>query len=99
MQLKISTYNNQLLSLEDRQKPVRVSVMQQKQHSWGVEVQEEVVVGAAHLSNVSAASPSPLEEIMAEEMELPVPADGRIPLSIPLRKDTEILLIDVRSAF
>lgn len=57
-----------------------------------------MVDGGAHRSNTSAVSPS-LEEIMTEELKRPVPADGIIPLSIPLKKDTEILMIDVRSAF
>uniref|UniRef100_H3CZE0 CD109 molecule n=1 Tax=Tetraodon nigroviridis TaxID=99883 RepID=H3CZE0_TETNG len=73
--LKVSTYNKQPLSLEDRQKPVRVSVKQQKQQGWMEGVEEE-------------------EEMVAEEMELHVPADGIIPLSITLKNDTGILLIE-----
>lgn len=70
-----------------------MSVMQQQQQqqAWGV---EEKADGGAHMSNRSAVSP-PLEEMMAEETELPVPADGMIPLSIPIQNDTEILMIDV----
>lgn len=94
--MKISTYNKQLLSLEDQQKPVRVSVAQLKHPAWGMEV-DEMVDGGAHTSSTSDVSP-PLEEIKTEEMKLPVPADGIIPLSIPLKNDTEILMIDVRSA-
>lgn len=57
-----------------------------------------MVDGGAHSShNTSAVSPS-LEEIMTDELKRPVPADGIIPLSIPLKKDTELLMIDVRSA-
>lgn len=58
---------------------------------------EEMVDGGAHTSNTSPVSP-PLGEVVVEEMELPVPADGIIPLSILLKNDTELLMIDVRSA-
>lgn len=72
--------------------------MQQKQQAWGVEAGlEEMVDGGAHKSNTSPVSP-PLGEVVVEEMELPVPADGIIPLSILLKNDTELLMIDVRSA-
>lgn len=97
----MSTYNKQPLSLEDRQKPVRVSVKQQKQQGW-MEGVEEKMDGGAPASNTSAVSPSPPppeeEEMVAEEMELHVPADGIIPLSITLKNDTGILLIEVSSA-
>lgn len=72
--------------------------MQQKQQAWGVEAGvEEMVDGGAHTSNTSPVSP-PLGEVVVEEMELLVPADGIIPLSILLKNDTELLMIDVRSA-
>lgn len=58
-----------------------------------------MVDGGAHTSSMSTVSPSPPDEMMGEEMELPVPEDGMVPLIIPLKNDTEILLIDVRSRF
>lgn len=36
------------------------------------------------------------EEMLPEEMEFPVPADGVIPLNIQLMNETETLTIDVR---
>ena len=39
--------------------------------------------------------PTPME-LTPEEMELPVPADGVIPIDIQLMNDTETLTIDVR---
>lgn len=50
----------------------------------------------AHNPNVSSVMPPPLD-IVTEEMEFPLPADGMIPLHIPLKNDTEILMIDVGS--
>lgn len=35
------------------------------------------------------------EEVPPKDMELPVPADGVVPLDIQVMKDTELLIIDV----
>lgn len=78
------------MSLEDQQKSVLVSVMQQIQ-PWNWKVDELVELGA-HISNLSVLPP-PTE---TEEMEFPIPADGLIYLLIPIKNNTERLSIDVR---
>lgn len=97
MQIKISTYNDQPLSLEDQQSTVHVSVMQQKQSSW-IWGKEELVEIIPRRSNTSifleTAPPRPNEEA-PEEIELRVPADGVIPLSIELMDETQTLTVDV----
>ncbi|XP_035764844.1 CD109 antigen [Neolamprologus brichardi] len=81
--LKISTYNNQPLSLEDRQSFVEVSVIQQKQRFWGW-IGAMVTDTELKTSNSSGTS----------EMKFPVPADGLIPFSIEIMSETDILSID-----
>ncbi|XP_029705401.1 CD109 antigen [Takifugu rubripes] len=87
--LKISTFDNKQLSLEDQQKSVRVSVMQKIQNPWNWKVDEMVELGAHTLN--SSVLPSPIE---AEEMEFPISADGLIYLHIPIKNNTEMLTID-----
>ncbi|KAM6906749.1 CD109 antigen [Lycodopsis pacificus] len=96
--LKISTYNDQPLSPEDQGKMVHVSVMQQNTSpwSWKMDIKErENWPGSG--SNMSVTwgveSPQP-EQMLSEETEVPVPADGRIPLNIRVMDETETLTID-----
>lgn len=91
-QLKVSTYDNQPLLSGHQQKSVHVSVVQQRQTTSTWAVHETVDPGARTWN--SSVLPSPAEP---EEMELPVPAGGVIRLVIPLRKDTQLLSIDVRA--
>ncbi|TDH00772.1 hypothetical protein EPR50_G00191930 [Perca flavescens] len=94
--LKISTYNDKPLSPEDQQKTVKVSVMQQKQNPWSMQMDEEVMVPRP----LNMSGPSKVvrpEETLPKEMEFPVPADGVIPLNIQLMNEMETLTIDVKS--
>ncbi|XP_039980771.1 CD109 antigen isoform X2 [Xiphias gladius] len=93
--LKISTYNDQALSLEDQQKIVQVSVMQRKQSPWIWEMDkvEEMRPRTSNTSGPSGRPPRP-EETPPEEMEFPVPADGVISLYIQVMNETETLTID-----
>ncbi|XP_042359642.1 CD109 antigen [Plectropomus leopardus] len=93
--LKISTYNDQPLSLEDQQKTVQVSVMQRKQRQlfWEMDKEEEMLPNASNMSNLFGML-HPRPEMLSEEMEFPVPADGVIPLNIKVMDDTEMLTID-----
>ncbi|XP_078131515.1 CD109 antigen [Sander vitreus] len=92
--LKISTYNDNPLSPEDQQKIVKVSVMQQKQSPWSMQM-AKVEVMVPRLLNISGPSKvGHSEEMLPEEMEFPVPADGVIPLNIQLMNETETLTID-----
>ncbi|XP_042247389.1 CD109 antigen [Thunnus maccoyii] len=94
--LKISTYNNQPLSLEDQRKTVKVSVMQQKQSpwSWKMDKMEEMVPRRQNMSDPSEiVHPSP-EETAAQDMEFPLAPDGVIPLYIQLMNETATLTID-----
>ncbi|XP_038583673.1 CD109 antigen [Micropterus salmoides] len=86
--LKISTYNDQPLSLEDQQKAVQVSVIQQKQSQWSWKM-DYVEQRIHRQSNMSGP-----EEMPPKEMEFRVPADGVIPLHIQLMNETERLTID-----
>ncbi|XP_025998933.1 CD109 antigen isoform X3 [Astatotilapia calliptera] len=90
--LKISTYNNQPLSLEDRQSFVEVSVIQQKQRFWGW-IGDMVIDTEPKTSNSSGTSESP-KEMLPKEMKFPVPADGLIPFSVEITSETDMLSID-----
>ncbi|XP_040925580.1 CD109 antigen isoform X2 [Betta splendens] len=89
--LKLSTYNNQPLSLDDQQKTVQVSVMQQKLSvsTWAGNQNQ-----ALFSPNVSGLSWSPPDEPRPLELWFQVPADGVIPLSIFVQDGTGILIID-----
>ncbi|XP_005452481.2 CD109 antigen isoform X2 [Oreochromis niloticus] len=90
--LKISTYNNQPLSLEDRQKFVKVSVIQQEQRFWAW-IGDMVIDTEPEKSDGSGTSESP-NEMLPKEMKFPVPADGLIPFSIEIMSETDMLSID-----
>ncbi|XP_072218989.1 CD109 antigen [Leuresthes tenuis] len=91
--LKISTYNGQPLSPEDQQKMVKVSVMQQEDIQWGWMMnQVEVMPDRSNSSGSLWTSP---EEMPPNYMELPVPADGVIPLHIEVMKATQELTVEV----
>nr|XP_033503796.1 CD109 antigen isoform X2 [Epinephelus lanceolatus] len=93
--LKISTYNDQPLSLEDQQKTVTVSVMQRKQRPliWKTYKKEEMVL-QSNMSGPSGTVRPHQKEMQSKEMEFPVPADGVIPLNIKVMDETEVLAID-----
>ncbi|XP_040920879.1 CD109 antigen [Toxotes jaculatrix] len=93
--LKISTYNNQPLSLEDQRKTVQVSVTQRKQSpwSWKIDSVQEMMPRASNTTGPSGTRPRP-EEMPPKEMEFPIPADGIIPLYIQVMNETETLTID-----
>ncbi|CAK6980420.1 CD109 antigen%2C partial [Scomber scombrus] len=94
--LKICTYNNQPLSLEDQQQTVKVSVVQQKKSPWNWKIDQMEEMGPRR-HNTSDSSdivdPTP-EGIPAQDMEFPLTPDGVIPLSIQIMDDTATLTID-----
>ncbi|XP_056260669.1 CD109 antigen [Seriola aureovittata] len=93
--LKICTYNNEPLSMEDQLKMVHMSVMQRKQSpwSWKMDEVEEMMPRSSHVSGPSRTPPHP-EEMPPKDMGFPVPADGVIPLFIQVMNETETLTID-----
>uniref|UniRef100_A0A3B3DWJ9 CD109 molecule n=1 Tax=Oryzias melastigma TaxID=30732 RepID=A0A3B3DWJ9_ORYME len=86
--LRLSTYNDQPLSLEDQRKTVEVSVIQRMETWWYMRMD-------AMEANSTEPSETLPEEVPPKDMELPVPADGVVPLDIQVMKDTELLIIDV----
>ncbi|XP_054475011.1 CD109 antigen [Anoplopoma fimbria] len=95
--LKISTYNDKPLSPEDQRMTVHVSVMQQKQSPWNWEMymkENEMRPFQSNMTVPLGVTPPKPEAMMPEEMEFPIPADGRIPLNIKLMDETETLTID-----
>ncbi|GLD56971.1 CD109 antigen-like protein [Lates japonicus] len=93
--LKISTYDDKPLSLEDQQKTVEVSVMQGKQSpwSWKTDHMEQMRPRALNTSGPSGMYPHP-QEMPPKDMEFPVPADGVIPIYVQIMNETETLSID-----
>ncbi|XP_069371373.1 CD109 antigen isoform X2 [Paralichthys olivaceus] len=89
--LKISTYNNQPLSLEDQRNTVQVSVMQRKESPWNWKM-DQVLEMRPRSSNVSG--PQHPEQMPLKQMEFPVPADGVVPLHVLVMNETETLTID-----
>ncbi|XP_047194163.1 CD109 antigen [Hippoglossus stenolepis] len=89
--LKISTYNDQPLTLEDRRNTVQVSVMQRKESPWNWKM-DELLEMRPRASNMSG--PQIPEEMPPKEMEFPVPADGVIPLHVLVMNETETLTLD-----
>lgn len=92
----MSTYNNQPLSLEDKQKTVQVSVIQQRSSPWTWMIGNvgEMASLSSNVSDATRLTLSPEEEI-TEVRQFPVPADGVIPLNILVMDETETLTIDV----
>ncbi|XP_011490209.1 CD109 antigen [Oryzias latipes] len=86
--LRLLTYNDQPLSLEDQMKMVEVSVVQMMETWWNM-----------GMETMEANSTDPLymlqEEVPPKDMQFPVPADGVIPLHIEVMKGIEMLIIDV----
>nr|XP_019964133.1 PREDICTED: CD109 antigen-like [Paralichthys olivaceus] len=89
--LKISTYNNQPLSLEDQRNTVQVSVMQRKESPWNWKMDQGLEM-RPRSSNVSG--PQHPEQMPLKQMEFPVPADGVVPLHVLVMNETETLTID-----
>ncbi|XP_030577917.1 CD109 antigen [Archocentrus centrarchus] len=88
--LKVSTYNNQPLSLDDQQKIVEVSVIQLKYRRWMDWMGHMVEDQDSHESE-TLGSP---KETPPTGMIFDVPADGLIPFSIEIMNETEVLSID-----
>ncbi|XP_053193438.1 CD109 antigen, partial [Scomber japonicus] len=94
--LKICTYNNQPLSLEDLQQTVKVSVVQQKKSPWNWKMDQMEEMGPRRQNSSDSSDimhPTP-EGIPAQDMEFPLTPDGVIPLSIQIMDDTATLTID-----
>ncbi|XP_028253770.1 CD109 antigen [Parambassis ranga] len=91
--LKICTYNNQPLTLDDQL--VEVSVIQQKRTPWGLITSMGENMAADRLNVFESSTMHPLpEEMPPTEMKFPLPADGVIPLHVEIRNDTQVLIID-----
>ncbi|XP_023147319.3 CD109 antigen [Amphiprion ocellaris] len=90
--LKISTYNGEPLSLEDQQKTAQVSVMQHEKIPWvwTMEATERTAADELHTGPSGMDS----EEVKSEEMQLPIPPDGIIPLHIETNSETQVLSVD-----
>ncbi|XP_029985381.1 CD109 antigen-like isoform X2 [Sphaeramia orbicularis] len=90
--IKLSTFDDQPLSVDDRSMTVHVSVIQETNSPWGWEHMQRT----GRQSNWTHAQQ--MDHIMdgtkTEEVELPVGADGLIPLYIHIRNDTRTLTID-----
>ncbi|XP_069579786.1 CD109 antigen [Brachyistius frenatus] len=92
--VKICKYNDQPLSPEDRQNMVEVSVVQQQRSPWGWIIDKLEKDSTSNISGPSGLRPQK-EEMPPEDMELPVPADGLIPLHVVVMNDTQVVTIDV----
>ncbi|XP_008290111.1 CD109 antigen [Stegastes partitus] len=90
--LKISTYNGKPLSLKDQQNTVQVSVAQHSRipPPW----HEYPFTGFLHEALTTPEPEMDSVETVFKKMELPIPADGVIPLHIEIFNDTEVLSID-----
>ncbi|XP_029352923.1 CD109 antigen [Echeneis naucrates] len=95
VRLKVCKYNNQPLSLEDQQKIIRVSVMQQKRSPWNwrTEEMDEMMPRTSQLSHPSERPPT-ADKMASEDLQFPAPADGVVPLIIHITNKTETLTID-----
>jgi len=72
---------------------VKVSVMQQKETQWVWMMNLAEVM--PDRSNSSGSLWTTPEEMPPNYMELPVPADGVVPLHIEVMKATQVLTIEV----
>ncbi|KAM9840307.1 CD109 antigen [Aulostomus maculatus] len=92
--LKICTYNNQPLTPEDQKKTVKVSVVQRKRGpwSWKKDTDHQMAPRQWNMSGTSGMMEP--EELLPQDLEVPVPADGLIPLHLHLMSETETLTID-----
>ncbi|KAF7653469.1 hypothetical protein LDENG_00082300 [Lucifuga dentata] len=82
--LKLSTYNDELLTLEDQTKTVMVSVTQHKNLQWDFWV----------IPRMLNESISPTQPYYQKDIELPVPADGLISFTVQTKDDIQILYIE-----
>ncbi|XP_014895009.1 CD109 antigen [Poecilia latipinna] len=83
--LKVSTYNGEPLQ---HQRKLRVSVKQQRSRET---VDQQILFP----KNSSDSSWMDRDESSSEDMELPVPVDGLVPLHIQVQKDTQRLTVEV----
>lgn len=66
-----------------------------QRRSWQDEMSEMKPVPSV-VPGFFTVTPPPLEEMMPEEMEVPISAEGEAHLFIPVLDKTETLTIDVR---
>ncbi|XP_041831691.1 CD109 antigen [Melanotaenia boesemani] len=92
VKLRVSTFNGQPLSLEDQEKTVDVSVMQERgsRWDWVMDMKEGMPVGP----NASGPSWTRPEEMPPKDMEFSLPPDGVILLHIEVLNATQLLTID-----
>lgn len=94
LQLKITEYDGEPLTQEDRREMVYLSVTQKKSWKWEVKSEAEPRTSATpHSSNTTDWQS---EENMPEEMKLPISPEGEVHLSIPISERTRSLTVDVR---
>ncbi|XP_027896681.1 CD109 antigen isoform X1 [Xiphophorus couchianus] len=85
--LKVSTYNGE--PVQDQK--LRVSV-KQREEQWSRETVDEQILFPKNSSDSSWMNGN---ELSSEDMELPVPVDGLVPLHIQVQKDTQSLTVEV----
>ncbi|KAM4529281.1 LOW QUALITY PROTEIN: CD109 antigen [Fundulus diaphanus] len=88
--LKISRYNGEPLTAQDQTETVKVSVLQQKKRFWDQMLEEEMLFSG----NDSDSSMMDPDE-SSGNLEVPLPADGVIPLDIRVLNDTQHLTVEV----
>ncbi|XP_035986277.1 CD109 antigen [Fundulus heteroclitus] len=86
--LKISRYNGEPLTAQDQTKTVKVSVLQQKQRLWDQMLEEEMLFSGNDSSMMDPDESS-------GNLEVPLPADGVVPLDIRVLNDTQHLTVEV----
>lgn len=94
LQLKITEYDGEPLTQEDRREMVYLSVTQKK--SWKWEVKSEAEPRTSAMPHSSNTTDWLFEENMPEEMKLPISPEGEVHLSIPISERTRSLTVDVR---
>ncbi|XP_072543122.1 CD109 antigen [Salminus brasiliensis] len=103
-QLKLSTYNNHPLTLDDQAGSVSITISQQTFSPWSFGWDEPTNLQPrkinASLPTLDSILPStfpyPSGNMPVEKLQLPVPADGVIPLHIQLSENVATLTIEAQ---
>lgn len=98
LQLKLSTYNSHPLTAEDQRQSVTLTVSQQALSPWMFGQKKSANFNpwnSSHLEFISSAFLDPNETISVKSLQLPVPADGVIPVQFELSENVAMLTIEV----
>ncbi|XP_056150214.1 CD109 antigen [Lampris incognitus] len=95
-ELKIFTYDGHPLTADDQGKMATVIVMQRKRSVWSWRWDESggLLPRMGNMSEPYSTTAPKEEQMLVQEMLLPVPADGVIPIFIQLYDEIESLIID-----